>query len=57
MDVSSTRIGKVYDEKLEHLVVPESKERLKNDGNTLKGHIGQCEVAPNGHIWDIWVRK
>ena len=50
MDVSSTRTGKAYDEKLEHLMVQENKERLKSDGNTLKKHMSQCKVAPDDHI-------
>lgn len=50
MDVSNTRIGRVYDEKLEHHVVQESRERPKSDENTLKRHMSQCEVAPDGHI-------
>lgn len=48
-----TRIGKVYDEKLEHVVVQESKESLKSDGNTQKRHMSQGEVAPHGHVQDI----
>lgn len=50
MDVFSTRTGKVYDEKLEHLMVQESNERLKSHGNTLKKHMSQCKVTPDDHI-------